>query len=193
MACANGKGSHERGFSLLEVLIAMAIGSILLLSASRFLPALHMAMLRQTRQQALEDEVWQRLYTVGKHLQRAGFCRGECSGQPLVIAAQGACVIVQWDGNSNGRWDVSPPKESDQTGFRLRNAALETLRGADSCDSKGWEKMTDPQMLHVEGFQVQQTATAGFAPELTVTLSASIVGHADESLSATYSVTGFNL
>jgi len=31
----------EGGFSLLEVLIAMTIGSVLLLSAARFLPALH--------------------------------------------------------------------------------------------------------------------------------------------------------
>jgi prepilin peptidase dependent protein B len=66
---------NERGFSLLEVLIAMAISSILLLSSARFLPALQREILRNTRQLALEDEIWQRAYTVAKHLQRAGYCR----------------------------------------------------------------------------------------------------------------------
>lgn len=40
---------NERGFSLLEVLIAMAISSILLLSSARFLPALQREILRNTR------------------------------------------------------------------------------------------------------------------------------------------------
>ncbi|WP_163278972.1 prepilin-type N-terminal cleavage/methylation domain-containing protein, partial [Klebsiella aerogenes] len=48
----------ERGFSLLEVLIAMVISSILLLSAARFLPALQREILQNTRQLVLEDELW---------------------------------------------------------------------------------------------------------------------------------------
>ena len=61
-----------RGFSLIETLIAMAIGSVLLLGAARFLPALQRPILRQTQQQALENELWQRVYALAKHLQRAG-------------------------------------------------------------------------------------------------------------------------
>lgn len=80
---------NERGFSLLEVLIAMAISSILLLSSARFLPVLQREILRNTRQLALEDEIWQRAYTVAKHLQRAGYCRGNCVGEGLVISAKG--------------------------------------------------------------------------------------------------------
>lgn len=190
---ANTLRLKEHGFSLPEVLIAMAISSILLLSASRFLPGLQMAMVKQTRQQALEDEVWQRLATMGKHLQRAGFCRGTCAGQGLVIAAQDACFIVQWDGNGNGVWETSPPKEADQTGFRLQNGVLETRRGASSCGGKGWDKMTDPQRISIRAFSVVQQQRTGFAPALTLTLSASNTGHPDESVTARYSVTGFNL
>ena len=83
----------ERGFSLLEVLIAMVISSILLLSAARFLPALQREILQNTRQLVLEDELWQRIYTVAKHLQRAGYCRGNCIGEGLMISAAGDCVI----------------------------------------------------------------------------------------------------
>ena len=71
-----------RGFSLLEVLIAMAISSVLLLGASRFLPALQLGVLQQMRQQALEEDLWQPLFTVAKHIQRAGYCAGDtCHGE----------------------------------------------------------------------------------------------------------------
>ncbi len=64
--------------------------------------------------------MWLRAWTVAKHLQRAGYCNGRCSGEPLVIRDAGACVIVQWDANSNGRWEPSGHSESEQTGFRLQ-------------------------------------------------------------------------
>lgn len=83
-----------RGFSLIETLIAMAIGAVLLLGAARFLPALQRQVLRQTQQQALENELWQRVYALAKHLQRAGYCAGQCHGQALVIASGGQCVIA---------------------------------------------------------------------------------------------------
>ena len=110
----------EQGFSLLEVLIAMAISSVLLLGAARFLPALQRESLTSTRKLALEDEIWLRVFTVAKHLQRAGYCHGSCTGEGLEIVGQGDCIIVQWDANSNGIWDREPVKESDQIGFRLK-------------------------------------------------------------------------
>ena len=95
-----------RGFSLAETLISMAIGAILLMGAARFLPALQRQALRQTQQQSLDNELWQRVYTVAKHLQRAGYCAGQCEGQPLLIASGGRCALVRWDSNSNGAWDA---------------------------------------------------------------------------------------
>lgn len=82
----------RRGFSLAEGLIAMAIGSLLLMGACRFLPALQRHILRQGEQLALENELWQRVHAVGKHLQRAGYCRGACGGAGLELAAGGECL-----------------------------------------------------------------------------------------------------
>lgn len=86
---------NRKGFSLLEVLITMTISSILLLSTSRFLPGLQRGGLLQSGQQELEDEVWQRLFAVGKQFQRAGYCAGHCQGQGIIIGRQGRCAIVQ--------------------------------------------------------------------------------------------------
>ena len=182
-----------RGFSLAETLISMAISAILLMGASRFLPALQRQTLRQTQQQSLDNELWQRVYTVAKHLQRAGYCAGECVGQPLLIASDGRCAIVRWDSNSNGAWDATPEAMSDATGFRLNNVALETRRGVTSCSDGGWEKMTNPGALNVTHFQVTRQDIAGFAPELTVMLAAHAVADPHISAQAEYRVTGYNL
>jgi len=183
----------QGGFSLLEVLLAMVIGSVLLLSAVRFLPALQAALLHQIRQQTLQEALWQHLFTLGKHLQRAGYCQGECSGQPLIVSRQGACVIVQWDANSNGRWEHSPLSEAEQTGFRLQNGVLETRQGAESCEEKGWDKITDPATVSVQRFTVARQSQGGLAPMLTVTLTAAPLDHPQEAVSAAYSVVGYNL
>nr|WP_206045021.1 prepilin peptidase-dependent protein [Klebsiella michiganensis] len=183
----------QRGFSLPETLIAMAISSVLLLGSARFLPALQWAALRQTRQQSLENELWQRIYTVAKHLQRAGYCRGRCYGQALYIAEGGDCLLVSWDSNSDGVWNSAPSSESDTTGFRLRDGALETLRGASACSGKGWEKMTNPAAIQVTAFQVTRLERAGFAPELSITLAAHSVADPQIRARAEYGVTGYNL
>ncbi len=185
--------ARQCGFSLLETLLAMAIGSVILLAAARFLPALQFAVLQQTRHQTLEDELWQRLYTVARHIQRAGYCNGECVGQPLVLGRDGSCVVVQWDANSNGRWETSPTSEADQTGFRLQNGVLETLRGATSCEGKGWDKMTDPNSVDITLFSVTRQQTSGFTPVFTISLAGNIKGQDAQPVLAVFSVSGYNL
>lgn len=185
--------SRQRGFSLLETVLAMAISSVLLLASARFLPAMQSAVMQQTRIQTLEDDLWQRLWAIAKQLQRAGYCNGSCTGQPLIVSNSGTCVIVQWDANSNGRWETSPGSEPEQTGFRLQNGALETLRGATSCTGKGWEKTTDPAQMLVSRFNVTMRQTPGYAPQITVVLAASLTGNSGSIANAALDVTGYNL
>ena len=182
---------RQQGFSLVEVLVAMAISSVLLLATARFLPALQRAALHQTQKQALEEEIAQRLYTLARHIQRAGFCQGACVGEGLEL--QPNCLLARWDSNLNGRWEEAPTQSADVTGFRLQNGVLETLRGATACAGKGWEKMTDPGFAIVDSFVVRRQNISGFAPEFDIELAAHLKARPEMQVSVRFSATGHNL
>ena len=55
-----------------------------------FLPELQRAVLLQSEAQEREEEIWQRLFAIGKQLQRAGYCAGNCQGQSLTIGREEA-------------------------------------------------------------------------------------------------------
>ncbi|EKK5268223.1 prepilin peptidase-dependent protein [Cronobacter dublinensis] len=184
---------NEKGFSLLEMLIALGISSVLLTGAARLLPALQLGVLRQAQQTLLQEELWQLAFTVGKQIQRAGYCNGTCQGNALQLNSEGTCLLVQWDANSNGRFEGAPSADAEQTGYRLRDGSLETQRGAASCEGKGWEKMTNPVMVRIDRFQVQEKRRPGYAPLFLVKLRATVLRYHGEPVSVEHSVSGFNL
>lgn len=183
----------EKGFSLLEVLIALGISSVLLTGAARLLPALQLGILRQAQQTLLQEELWQLAFTVGKQIQRAGYCYGGCDSRALQLNSDGSCLLVQWDANSNGRFESAPSADAEQTGYRLRDGSVETLRGATSCEGKGWEKMTNPAMVRIDKFQVQEKRRPGFPALFTVALRAIMLRYHGDPVAVEHSVSGFNL
>ncbi|NDJ56544.1 prepilin peptidase-dependent protein [Enterobacteriaceae bacterium 4M9] len=173
------------GFTLPEALLAVAIGSMVLLAGSRLLPVLQLATLREAQVQNLEAELWRQVFTVGKTLQRAGYCRSECTLEGLRLLDSGRCVIVSRE--------LAPGTGTEQVGFRLRGGALETFSGSVNCESGGWERMTDPASLRVEQFQVQRESRGVFAPRLTITLRAQALNAGARVQQLVHSVSGFNL
>ncbi|ORM70356.1 prepilin-type N-terminal cleavage/methylation domain-containing protein [Pantoea wallisii] len=149
----------ERGFSLLEMLLAMAIGAVLMLSVGRFLPLLLAQNLQLQQRVQLQQELQQIAGTLEKALRRAGYCHGQCAGPALTLVAGGSCVLLRWDENSNGRWEGVGHSESDLYGYRLRSGQLEMQRGVDECNSSGWERLTDPAFLVIDSFSVERSHT----------------------------------
>lgn len=146
-----------RGFTLVEMLVALAIAAILLLGASRFLPLLTAANLRQLMHAQLVDELAQMAFALEKAIRRAGYCHGSCLGQALRLnGGDRGCLLLRWDGNSNGRWEGPAAAESDGYGYRLRNGNLEAQRGVTDCQGAGWEKLNDPRTVRITAFRLQQ-------------------------------------
>ncbi len=99
----------------------------------------------QGEQLALENELWQRVHAVGKHLQRAGYCRGACGGAGLELAAGGECLIVRWDANSNGRWETSPAAARRAPAFACATARWRPCAGpATAAAADGRKSQTRP-------------------------------------------------
>lgn len=61
---------------------------------------------------------------------------------------------------------------AESTDFRLRDDALETLRGASNYCEGGREEITNPAVIVVARFPVQHQVTLGLAPESSVMLVA---------------------
>jgi len=142
------------GFTLLETLLAMAIGSGIMLGAARTLPLLQQHNLRLQIQVQLNEELQQIMQTLEKSVRRAGYCHGRCSGAAMQIQNGGRCLLVRWDENSNGQWESTGRDDSDYYGFRLRSKNLEMQRGVDRCGGGGWEKLNDPRVIAIEEFRV---------------------------------------
>lgn len=56
-----------RGFSLPDMMVAMAMSSILFVSGSKLLPALQQSVLIQLQQMMIQDDLWLLAFTIGKH------------------------------------------------------------------------------------------------------------------------------
>lgn len=183
---------NYRGFTLLEMLIAMALSSIVLLGAGKLFPALQHSVLLQYQKEAHHESLWQLAFSLGKTLQRTGYCHGTCVGEALTLRQRGACVLVQWDANSNGRWEPSGHVNTEVTGFRLRNSSLETLKGAASCEGNGWERVSDPEVMIISHFSVTRRARQAEKPLLEINLQAALK-NGTQSMSLRHVVVGHNL
>lgn len=183
---------NQQGFTLLETLIAMALSSLVLLGAGRLFPLLQRAVLQQYHKELVQESLWQLAFSLGKQLQRAGYCHGNCSGQGLISNKGGECVLLQWDSNSNGRWEPSSHAEAEQAGFRLNGTDLETLRGATGCEGGGWEKLSDPATLVIQQFTVTRLARHAMPPLLIIDLAAASK-NGQNRVSLRHTVVGYNL
>lgn len=182
----------QGGFTFLEMLIALALSSAVLMGAGKLFPALQHGVLLQYQQERLQESLWQLAFMLGKNLRRAGYCNGECRGSGLMLFRQGSCVIIRWDSNSNGAWEPAGHKETDQTGYRLQAGSLETLRGATSCDENGWQKISDPEMMTIDAFTIIRQPRLNLPPLLEINLAASST-RSRQPLAIRHIVVGYNL
>lgn len=149
----------SRGFTLPEIMIAMSIGSMLMLSAAQIYPLMRQRSQSLGRHYQLDQLLHQTVFTLAKDLRRAGFCNGSCEGKPVITGhadgePEGSCIIILYDLNRNGRWEKPGTADSEYFGYRLRQGGIEIQRGSADCGSSGWEKLLDPAEVSVMRFSV---------------------------------------
>lgn len=150
---------RQKGFTLPEVMMALSIGSMLMLSSAQLYPLLRQRSQSLSRHFQLDQLLRSTVFNIEKDLQRAGFCNGQCAGSALQLGrsdgeAANSCVITTYDLNRNGRWEPPGSSESEYFGYRLRNGGIETQRGIAGCSGNGWEKLLDPAEVKVTEFKI---------------------------------------
>ncbi|MGO4745759.1 prepilin peptidase-dependent protein [Serratia quinivorans] len=149
----------ERGFTLPEVMLALTFGSLITLAAAKTYPVLRQHSVDVGRHYRLESVLRQLAFGIEKDLRRAGFCAGQCRGQPILISrvpgeAAGSCVIVAYDITRSGRWETLGA-DAGYFGYRLRQGMLEGQRGVKHCRGTGWERLLDNDEVRIDAFSVK--------------------------------------
>lgn len=151
--------TNERGFTLPEAMLAIGIGSVLLLGAMQFFPILKQHTQQLAQRYQLDQLLRQTAMTLQKDFRRAGFCAGQCNGQSMVLSAasgeaENSCITLAYDLNRNGRWEPAGHIESEYFSYRLRSGMLENQRGRVECNGSGWERMLDPAEVEFTRLQI---------------------------------------
>lgn len=150
----------NRGFTLPEMLLALSLSSLIMLSAAQWYPILRNQSQNSAQYFRLEQLLSAVVSGIEKDVRRAGFCAGECQGTPISLGnypgeSPNSCLNVSYDLNRNGVWDGETMQEEESFGYRLRAGALEIQSGAHNCHGDRWEKLFDPQEVTLTHFHVQ--------------------------------------
>ncbi|STC90724.1 Type II secretory pathway, component PulJ [Edwardsiella hoshinae] len=150
-AAGAGYLQRQRGMSLLSLMLALTLGALVLSAALRLVGELRRQGLAAQREQQRSEEGEALLARVEKDVQRSGFCASPCrrAAPPLQIAAvvgeaPASCVLLAYDLDGDGR-----VTQTERFGWRLRQGALETRRGATACQGSGWERVSDQSRWRV--------------------------------------------
>ncbi|KML69163.1 prepilin peptidase-dependent protein [Pectobacterium peruviense] len=155
---------EQRGFTLPEILLALSLGSLIMLSAAQLYPLLRSQSQDSAQLFRLEQLFSQVAMGIEKDIRRAGFCAGTCQGKAISMGnypgeAENSCLNVSYDLNRNGVWDGGEQQDAESFGYRLRGRSLEIQSGAHNCQGDRWEKLFDPQEVVLTAFRLQRLST----------------------------------
>lgn len=151
--------TKQRGFTLIEMLVAMAISSLICIAVMSSIPSIFKEAYRAYFQYQLNREVWQILLNMEKDFRRIGYCSdSDCAGEPIAISAKSlsegrnTCIIFAYDQDLSGKWvDVkSKTTETDFFGYRLNNGKLESNRNVRDCRGTRWQSLFDAKLVTVK-------------------------------------------
>ena len=163
--------NKEAGMTLIEFLIASALGTSFLLSVTTGVAAFKHHLTLSQHQVLLTNELRLIRATLSMQLKRAGFYHTSSSTSlnnttlsPAITishhAAESAhsCILFDYDKNQNGVIDTS--SGSEHVGFRLRDGSLEYRMAGRTCDQNGWHDLNDIESIKVTHFEVIRTAVS---------------------------------
>ncbi|WP_392553247.1 prepilin peptidase-dependent protein [Orbus wheelerorum] len=153
----------NRGFSLFEMLLNLALTSLIIISIISFYPKFHLTIIQIYQQHRLEVVTHQALSGLIKDIRRAGFIANsqDVITKPAIeINSDGNCIILRYDTTNSGKWRyyLYDPASSDVFAYRYHKNSLDAQSGINHCrnTSTRWEKLFDPNEVKIINFQARQ-------------------------------------
>lgn len=168
------KFSLPRGFTLIESLIALLLGSVSLMALVSLVSsslAISNDIIQKSR---LQEELGNIISLISEDVRRAGY-----AGNNLIVLtdpnvtstvfnqvielseypgeAANSCILYSYDRNDNGILDTTSP--SELFGFRLRDKSIEIRKNGAGCTASGWEDLTEASIVEVDQFSFSSQAT----------------------------------
>ncbi|GAA0858019.1 prepilin-type N-terminal cleavage/methylation domain-containing protein [Aliiglaciecola litoralis] len=176
------------GFSLIELLIAMAISISLITALISFVSVNLIGHSKLIMQQRLSDELHSIVSLIQSDLNRAGFDATSALQYTLsnnyaaafansieLSAFPGepvdSCVTFAYDRDMDGEIDAANPNE--RFGFRLRENSIEVRQRGLLCDANGWQDISDSSVIIIDHFAIQTLDENGSNSRLAVRIDAS--------------------
>lgn len=149
------------GFSLLEMLMSIALSSVVIIGCTSFYAQLQTNIMQYYQRINLQKNVDSAMIGLTKDIKRAGFIANDPSKikmKALEINHQQNCIIIRYDSEIRHDWVYNPiyKNNSDVFTYRYRKNNLEYKTGAVNCQGANWEKLFDPTEFKVTRFVIKQ-------------------------------------
>ena len=138
----------HRGFSVVELMIAMAI-SVIVISQVLVLFSSHVgAMAEQTLSRKAQQEIRSILHFMNDDIQRTGYWRTEdLEKNPYTLAElTETCIRYSYDKDKDGSY---PVEDKEQFGFRFKAGKIQFSQKATDCSSGYWESINDDKLYRL--------------------------------------------
>lgn len=177
---------NQQGMTLLEVLIAMAVGLIILSAALGMLVSMIKADSENAKAIQLNQELRGAMSLITRDIRRAGANQNAAANatasppsNPFSVSGSTRLSISanpQGDANSCVTYSYDSNDGSELYGFRLdsTNHTVETRASGAACNAGGWDDLTDLNLVNITGLSFSDTTVveAGInIRQITITLA----------------------
>jgi prepilin peptidase dependent protein B len=159
---------RQNGFTLIELMIALLISSIILVSLTSIYNSTIISSVKAHRTAQLSQQLQAAMELMAREIRRAGYWANAANdvstgqnnnpfmavGADISINADNNCILFSYDQNGNGAQSaLNTANEDERYGFRLMNGAIQwrPSSAAFSCTAAAntWEDLTDTNIVTI--------------------------------------------
>lgn len=154
------------GVTLIEMLVALVVGSLVLASLISFYVFIAQHSKRSLEITRLDQELYLAMDVMSHDVRRAGYWANAQNDigtgtltnpfmqtdTDLQVSSSNDCILFSYDKNSDGTLPALGAANDERYGFRLSGNVIQyrIVSGSFACDSaSGWEDLTDPNIINV--------------------------------------------